>query len=95
MYNQSSMQYDQIRPSAENGIEKVILVSFFIWVGKLIQKYKNKPAAQTAGADLTRCNFTNRQNPSIQQNCRNSWTSNAIVMPYIVYFMAGSAIFNH
>ena len=28
----------------------------------------NKPAAQTAGTDPFRCNFTNRKNPPIQQN---------------------------
>ena len=32
----------------------------------------NKPAAQAAGADPSRCNSTNRQNQPIQQNGRNS-----------------------
>ena len=32
----------------------------------------NKPAAQAAGADPSRCSSTNRQSPSIQQNRRNS-----------------------
>ena len=38
----------------------------------------NKPTAQAAGAAPSQCNFTNRQNPLIQQNCRNFWPSNAI-----------------
>ena len=28
--------------------------------------YLNKPAAQAAGADPSRCNSTNRQNPPLQ-----------------------------
>ena len=42
----------------------------------------NKPAAQAAGADPSQCNSTNKQNPPIQQNRRNFWTSNAIWMPF-------------
>ena len=34
--------------------------------------FLNKPAAQAAGADPSRCSFTNRQSPPIQQNRRNS-----------------------
>ena len=33
---------------------------------------KNKPAAQAAGADPSRCSFTNTQSSPIQQNRRNS-----------------------
>ena len=44
--------------------------------------YENKPAAQAADADPSRCNSTNRQNPHSKQNCRNSGTSNAIWMPF-------------
>ena len=29
----------------------------------------NEPAAQLAGADPSRCNATNMQNPTLQQNC--------------------------
>ena len=47
--------------------------------------FRNKPAAQGAGADPSRCNSTNRLNPPIQQNCRNSWTSYAIWIPFKIY----------
>ena len=66
---------------------------------------KNKAAVKAAGADPSRCNSTNRQNPTIQQNCRNFWTSNVIVMPFeimnllkkivTVYFMTERRIFNN
>ena len=66
---------------------------------------RNKPAAQAAGTDPSRCSFTNRQNPHIQQNCRNVWSSDAIVMPneidnllkftHIVYSMTLSTTSNH
>ena len=46
------------------------------------RKYFYKPTAQAAGADPSRCNSTNRQNPPIQQNRHNSLTSNAISMPF-------------
>ena len=42
----------------------------------------NKPAAQPAGADPSRCNSTSRQNPHIQQNRCNIWTNTAVVMPF-------------
>ena len=42
----------------------------------------NKPAAQAAGADPTRWSSTKRQNPPIQQNRRNFWTSSVIWMPF-------------
>ena len=32
---------------------------------------ENKPAVQAVGADPFQCNFTNRQNQAIQQNCIN------------------------
>ena len=35
----------------------------------------NKPAAQAAGADLSLCNYTNRQNLTIQQNCSDFLSS--------------------
>ena len=38
----------------------------------------NKHAAQAAGADPSKCNSTNRQNPPLQHNHHNSRTSNAI-----------------
>ena len=44
--------------------------------------HKNNPAAQAAGADPSQCNQTNRQNPPIQQNFCNFWTSNAILMSF-------------
>ena len=63
-----------------------------------------KPAAQAAGADPSWCHCTNRQNPPIQQNRQNFWTSNAIWIPFeilnflkycnIAYFMTKSTIFN-
>ena len=43
---------------------------------------KNKPAAQAAGADPSLWSSTNGQNPPIQQNRRNFWTSIAIWMPF-------------
>ena len=33
---------------------------------KFVEHYINKPAAQAAGADPSRCNTTNRQNPPLQ-----------------------------
>ena len=57
----------------ENKINKV---TFYF------QSILNKPAAQAAGADPSRWSSDNSQNPSIQQNCRNIWTSNAIWMPF-------------
>ena len=44
----------------------------------------NKPAAQAAGADPSRCSFTNRQSPPIQQSCRNSWTNHAIFKSFMI-----------
>ena len=38
-----------------------------------LNQIENKTAAQTADADTSQSNFTNRQNPPIQQNCCNSW----------------------
>ena len=46
-----------------------------------INTQQNKPAAQASGADPSRCSFTNGQSLTIQQNHRNSWTSNAILIP--------------
>ena len=43
---------------------------------------KYKPAAQAASADPFPGNSTNRQNPPIQDNRYNFWTSNAIMMPF-------------
>ena len=40
--------------------------------------WKNKPAAQSAGADPSHWSSTSRQNPPIQQNPRNFWTNTAI-----------------
>ena len=49
------------------------LPSVTICVGNKVQFIiKNKPAAQAAGADPSRCNFINRQNTPFQQNRRNS-----------------------
>ena len=42
----------------------------------------NKPAAQAADIDPSQCNYTSRQNPPIQKNCRNFWTNTAILMPF-------------
>ena len=42
----------------------------------------NKPAAQAADADPSRSSFANRQSPPIQENRCNSWTSDAILMPF-------------
>ena len=47
-----------------------------------VEYYQNKPAAQAAGADPFRCNSINRQNPPIQQNHHNFWTSIAIWIPF-------------
>jgi len=41
-------------------------------------QFSSKPAAQTAGAGPSRCNSTNRQNPSDQQNRLNFLTNNTI-----------------
>ena len=38
----------------------------------------NKYAAQAVGADPSKYNSTNRQNPPVQRNHHNSRTSNAI-----------------
>ena len=50
--------------------------------GKTIVIKLNKPAAQAAGADPSRWSSTDGQNPPIQQNRRNFWTSNAIWMHF-------------
>ena len=43
-------------------------------------QYSNKPAVQAAGTDPSQWSSTNGQNPLIQQNQRNFWTSNALWM---------------
>ena len=45
--------------------------------------YKNKPAAQAAGADPFRCIANNRQNPQILKN----WYWNQYYNFYILYFL--------
>ena len=52
------------------------------YVEYTLYKYRNKPAAQAAGADPSRWSSTSRQNLPIQQNCRNCWTNSAILMPF-------------
>ena len=63
-----------------------------------MQEYiQNKPSAQALGACPSQCNYTYRQNPSIQQNCCNFWTNFKVMISFkienlfngfnIVYFM--------
>ena len=44
------------------------------------QSFQNKPVAQAGGADPSRCNFTNRQNPPVQQKSCNFWTDRALLI---------------
>ena len=63
-------------------LKKMQYTYFCVWHNVNIWELKNKPAAQAAGADPSWWSSTNGQNPPIQQNCRNFWTSNAIWMPF-------------
>ena len=47
----------------------------------------NKPAAQAAGADPSRCNSTSRQNSPNQQNLRTFSTNTVILMPFNTYYL--------
>ena len=42
----------------------------------------NKLAEQDEGADPSQYNSTNKQNSSIQQNWRDFWTNNAILISF-------------
>ena len=53
----------------------------------------NNPAAQAAGADPSQFNFTNSQNPPLQQNCHNTWPNNAIVIPFGIWYLLSSIMF--
>ena len=68
------MDLGQIMGGPDTLLIQIKYLVFFICMISL----KNKPAAQAAGADPSRWSSTNRQNPRIQQNCRNFWTSNGI-----------------
>ena len=43
-------------------------------------KKKHKPTGQAVWTDPSWCNFTDKKNPLMQQNCHNSWTSHAVLM---------------
>ena len=47
--------------------------------------YERNKAAAGCRRRPSRCNFTNRQNPSIQQNCYNFLTNNEILMCFRNY----------
>ena len=69
--------------------------------GDILIQLINKPAAQAAGADHSRCNSTNRKKLHFQQNNHKSWTSSSTLMPFKIYNllkfpnMRGSTISNH
>ena len=71
---------DQLKDNVIGGpgltveIDESMFGSVFFWFSD-----ENKPAVQAAGADPSRCNSTNRQNSTLQQNCI-FWINDAIFM---------------